>query len=478
MPDLLAGNHTDTGNADRLVRYAGDEFLHVAGIGWHRWGGNRWRRDGVGEVTEACKATVAEALRQAYERHAEALALPESRDEHKAAAKVIAHYLRSESIGSLRAMRDLAASDRRMACDNSEIDRRPYLIVTASTTYDAKAGQHRPPDRRDLLTSGSDVEPADEPFHESRWSRFLAEIQPDPEIRAYLQRAVGLSLIGRQDDHVIFFAHGDGGNGKGAFFRAIAAAIGDYYSPIPSSMLMESRNQPHAAQVADLMGKRMVVSAEVAKGAKLDEVKVKEMSGGDRLKAQFMRENWFSFEQTHTLWICGNDKPKITGTDRGIWRRMRLIPFLQVFDRPDRTLDAALAAEAGIVLQWCLDGVAAYMRDGLGDCQAVTEATTDYRQSQDLLGQAIGELCDLGAALTVPKKRFRQAVEKHYEDIGLRWVANDTALKVDLARRGIGEIRPSRLEPWHWQGMALKAEVGAALPDAQPRRYGGHYTDD
>ena len=469
--DLLPGSLSDAGNADRLIRWAGANFLHVAGIGWHRWKGSRWRRDGVGEVMEACKDTAAIALRQAKAHYGPILASsPEKSSEYKAAARGIAHFAGMENIGRLRAMRDLAETDLRVAVDNSDIDGNPYLIATSKTTFDAKTCAHRDPTRADLLTVGTDVEPQGEPFHDSRWSQFLAEIQPDPEVREFMQRAIGCSLIGVQRDHVIFFAHGDGQNGKGSFFRAIHAAVGDYYTSIPSSMLMEARNQPHAAQVADLMGKRLVVSSEVARGAKLDEVKVKELTGGDLIKAQFMRENWFSFKPSHTLWICGNDKPKITGTDRGIWRRMRLIPFTQTFAVADRTLDDTLAAEAGIILQWCLDGVVAYMRDGLGECEAIDGATAEYRADQDLLGAAIGEICDTGADLTVAKTQFRAALRKYYEDAGLSYVASDQALKSELARRGIQSVRPTRTDGWCWQGIALKPEIADQLSTADLSR--------
>jgi putative DNA primase/helicase len=211
----------------------------------------------------------------------------------------------------------------------------------------------------------------------------------------------------------------------------------------------------------------------VQRGAKWDEVKVKELTGGDMIKAQFMRENWFSFKPSHTLWICGNDKPRIAGTDRGIWRRMRLIPFTATIDTPDVELDAKLRAERGIVLRWCLDGVATYMRDGLGTCERVERATKEYRSDQDRLGQALADLCDFGPDLVVIKKHFRGALQRHYDDSGFGQAPGDTTLKSDLARRGIESVRPDRGGAWCWRGIALKPEFAQTEP--AKRGWGGSH---
>lgn len=480
MANLLTQRWTDTGNADRLIAQCGPNLRHVGPWGWMAWHGSRWKRDTRGTIVEAAKATVATFREQATQSAAVGLALPKSHDDHQQALALLRFVTVCESAAKMKAMVDLARSDPVVAADVADFDAKPYLLNTKTQTIDLSSGIARAPDRDDLLTTGADVDPEEAPFHATAWESFLREIMPNADTRAYLQRAIGCSLIGEQRDHVIFLAYGTGRNGKGTLFRAIGRAIGAYYAPIPSDMLMEKPYPTHAAQLADLMGKRLVVANEVPRGKKLDEGKVKELSGGDRIKAQFMRENWFDFTPTHTLWICANDRPRVTGTDAGIWRRMRVVPFLQAISKEseDVDLDRKLAADAKYILQWCIDGALAYLRNGLGTCNEVDTATGEYRAEQDLMGLALSEVCDMGTALSCKKTELRTALEVWIDEVGLHHVLSDRALKTDFARRGILDARPDRLGAWVWCGIALKPEWAARATQTPQQQYRRTYHDN
>ena len=79
--------------------------------------------------------------------------------------------------------------------------------------------------------------------------------------------------------------------------------------------------------MADLFGKRMVVGDELSRDREFNESLLKKLTGGDEIKARQPREKFINFSPTHTLWMFGNHKPRISGTDEGIWRRIKLIPF-------------------------------------------------------------------------------------------------------------------------------------------------------
>ena len=478
MPDLIDDYRcTDAGNGLRLADHAGTDLRHCREWGWLAWTGKRWAREADKAALRAWLA-VAERYRDACAaRFAGILALPAGTPGREIAETHTRWAAGCESLTRARCALEMAAAHPALATSAAQFDAEPWLLSVGTGTVDLRTGQLRAASRDDLLTAGTDVDPREIPYG-CRWDQFLREILPDADTRAYIQRAIGLSIIGEQRDHAIFLAYGTGGNGKGAFFRALRSALGDYYTALPAGMLIEQPYQPHAAQVAKLAGKRLAVSSEIARGKRLDEAKVKELTGGDTITAQYMRENWFDFTPSHTLWVCANDRPRIAGTDRGIWRRMKCIPFVtQIADgNMDPDLDAKLAAEAGYVLRWCLDGVAEYLRAGLGTCPEVAAATAEYRASEDTMGACLEDMCDFGEGLRVAKVTFRAAMAAWYSDAGMSHIATDKTIKADFERRGFGETRPDG-QGWHWTGLGLKPEWrdrAAGTTTDKPTRRGWH----
>ncbi|MBM4346301.1 MAG: hypothetical protein FJ100_23240, partial [Deltaproteobacteria bacterium] len=362
MPDLIDDyRNTDAGNGLRLADHAGADLRHVAEWGWLGWQGWRWER-GADKAAMRAWHAIAERYRDEVDaRFAGIMALPRGTPGRDVAEAHTKWAAACEALSRCTAALAMASAHVRIAASPADFDSQPYLLACPAGTIDLRSGNLRPAARADLLTAGTPISPRQIPFG-CRWDSFLSEILPDADTRAYVQRAIGLSIVGEQRDHVIFLAYGTGGNGKGAFFRALRTALGDYYTALPSSMLIEQQYQPHAAQTAKLYGKRLAVSSEIARGKRLDEAKVKELTGGDTVTAQYMRENWFDFKPSHTLWICANDRPRVAGTDRGIWRRIKAVPFVASIpeDQMDPDLDTKLEAEAAYVLQWALEGCAEY----------------------------------------------------------------------------------------------------------------------
>jgi len=299
--------------------------------------------------------------------------------------------------------------------------------------------------------------------HAPTWLAFLDQITcGDADLRDYLQRAVGMSIIGVQRDHVFLFLFGDGANGKGTFLNAILHALGDYGMTLPANILIEKKHESHPTELADLEGRRMAIGSEVPRGAAWDEVRIKSLSGGDRIRARRMRQDFVEFDASHTFWVAGNDRPRIRGQDAGIWRRMRLVPFradIPAAER-DEDLPAKLAAEADGILWWALEGCRAYLRDGLGTCAAVRDATLDYQREEDIIGRFLEDCCTVDAGLKATKEQMRAALRTWLEEREYRPIS-DRALKADLARRGITEERPDRRGAWQWVGVAV---VSAPTP--------------
>jgi len=452
--NLLFQPFTDAGNAERLIALHGEDLKYISARGWLVWRKTHWDTDETGGAVQATLAMARTLLEQAD-------ALPIN-DAMRPAA--IAFSRKSESSASIKAALSLALTFPDVARRIEDFDSNPYLLNCAAGTIDLKISAIYAHLRSDLLTVCA---PAGLSHASGRWQTFLQEILPDPDLLAYVQRAIGASVIGNQREHAIFFAHGGGGNGKGTFFRALTSALGAYVVTIPPHMLLETHQPAHPTEIADLYGKRLAVSAEIPKGKKLDEAKIKSMSGGDRMKGRFMFKDFIEWDPTHTLWICGNDKPRISGTDRGIWRRLHLIPFTAELDgaSADLDLDARLAAERDSIMQWCVDGAVAYLAQGLGTCQAVEDATQSYRADEDTFGNCLDSLVDFDPDASTSKLEFRELIKIMYENAGSPFPPSDRAIKAELDKRGVTSARHTGDDSRErvWTGIKIKQLTAAQL---------------
>jgi putative DNA primase/helicase len=183
----------------------------------------------------------------------------------------------------------------------------------------------------------------------------------------------------------------------------------DYAIKAAPELLMHKQNERHPTERADLFGKRLVVDSETEEGRRLAESLLKDLTGGDRQRARRMKENFWEFNPTHKIILATNYRPVVRGTDEGIWRRLRLIPFAVCFWDPDdpanceaglppelrqdKHLREKLKGELPGILTWCVRGCLEWQREGLGMPTEVKEATAAFREEQDALGTFLLERC-------------------------------------------------------------------------------------
>lgn len=236
------------------------------------------------------------------------------------------------------------------------------------------------------------------------WEGFLGDSVPDPELRAFLQRAAGLTAVGEVLRHVFLFLHGPGGTGKSTFLGALTAAMGDYATRCDFRTFAEDPRRAAAGaspDVARLRGARLAVCSEIPDRTHLG-ARMKDLTGGDRIVARHLYGREIEFAPSHTVWIAGNCAPSAEYADTGVWRRMHQIPFDRVHDpaRIDPGLPARLASTGELVgiVAWILEGWVAYTREGgLGESAAVRAATEAFRESMDPLSEWLEECCELRA---------------------------------------------------------------------------------
>jgi len=204
---------------------------------------------------------------------------------------------------------------------------------------------------------------------------------------------VGYSLTGDVSEQVLFFLYGSGANGKSTFVNMLLSLLGEDYAIQAAPELLVVGKDRHPTEVADLYNKRLVASIEVEDGKRLAEGLVKQLTGGDKLKARLMRQDFFQFDPTHKLFLVANHKPIVRGTDYAIWRRIKLVPFDVTIapENRDPHLLEKLIAEAPGILAWAVRGCIEWQKIGLDTPESVTTATDAYQAESDTLSAFIKE---------------------------------------------------------------------------------------
>src|SRR6516165_8894792 len=226
------------------------------------------------------------------------------------------------------------------------------------------------------------------------WGAFLARITDNrPELSAYLQRIAGYSLTGATQEHALFFLYGLGANGKTTFLNAITACVGNYHRTAPIETFTASSVDRHPTDLAGLRGARLVTAIETEEGRRWAESRIKSLTGGDKISARFMRQDFFEYTPQFKLIIAGNHKPGLKSVDEAIRRRFNLIPFTVTIppDERDEALAEKLKAELPGIMQWMIDGCMNWQERGLAPPEVVTKATAAYLEAEDALAAWIEE---------------------------------------------------------------------------------------
>jgi putative DNA primase/helicase len=308
------------------------------------------------------------------------------------------HAVVSEQASRIAAMLSLARSEPGIAIRPDDMDRDAWLLNCTNGTVDLTTGELRPHRQADLITRclnfGFDAE-AECP----RWEAFLHRIMDgNADLLGFIQRAVGYTLTGSTAERCMFILHGGGKNGKTVFLEGMRLLLGDtYVARTPTQTLLAKRGDTIPNDVARLRGVRLVTASETGDGNRLDEALVKDITGGDRIVARFMRGEWFEFTPHFKIYLSTNYRPRISGTDEAIWDRLRLVPFLiripEDERRPMETMLAEFEAELPGILNWTIRGCLDWQRYGMGEPSEVRIATTEYRDDMDVLGDFLAECC-------------------------------------------------------------------------------------
>jgi len=232
-----------------------------------------------------------------------------------------------------------------------------------------------------------------------------AEPTLNEALRKFVQRSLGYSLTGSVQEQILLFLYGTGANGKTTLMNVVLGLTGDYGKQAAPDLLV-AKGTTHPTELADLFGARFVASTEVEDGRKLAENLTKQLTGGDRIKARYMRQDFWEFAPSQKIWLSANHKPEVRGTDYAIWRRIKLIPFGVTIRKEDQDsrLPEKLKEEMPGILAWAVRGCLEWQAEGLGEPKEVTQATESYKAEQDVLAAFIEECCVVEAGAWVKFK--------------------------------------------------------------------------
>jgi putative DNA primase/helicase len=435
---------TDLGYARRLVHVYGHRLRHVPS--WRRWlvwDGTRWAHDSTGQAARWAKVIARRVTNVAY-------AIPD-KEQRLAAVRLARHGERAAGVaGALT----LASTEQGIALTHDDLDADPHLLNCANGTLDLRTLELREHDPADLLTkvTGAAYDPD---AAGSCWTKFLERVQPDPDMREFLARLTGHSLEGQISEHVLPIHSGTGANGKSTYVTAVTAALGDYAAPADPELLTARSFDAHPTGTADLFGLRLAVLHESDAGRRLAEGTVKRLTGGDRIKARRMREDFWSFDPSHTFLMLTNHKPIVTGTDEGIWRRLRLVPWSVVIpaEERDEHLGDRLDLERSAVLAWLVDGYRQWKVAGLAEPEPVLEATRAYRAESDLIGRFLTERCLIMAGCRVRSVELYGAYGEWCKPEGIDPVSH-TAFSTEMTNRGFDREHTKVGKVWRGIGLA------------------------
>jgi len=340
---------------------------------------------------------------------------------------------------------------------NAEFDRHPDMLNVQNCIVDLKTGNKidHSPEFKMRQIANVDYDPG---AKSKKWDKFLDEITcSDPELKEYLQLITGYALTGSTKEQVFFIFVGNGANGKSTYLNLFTSILGDYAKNTPTKTLMAKGYQGINTDEARLNGARLVAGSEANKGQKLDEAKIKKMTGGDTITARFLRKDFVEFQAEFKLFMAVNTLPEVSADD-AIFRRIRVVPFDARFEAGslNKGLQAELLQEREAIMAWAVEGAVKWYKEGLPHCQKVEDATKVYRKTADILQRFLAQTVSFDPV-------YKISISELY-DAYIVW--NSENSEIDLTKRDFGDLM--RIKNFaqsksgstrYWKGLDLKTRV-------------------
>ena len=370
---------TDTGNAHRMC----DKFEHIIRYSynrkkWYYWDGKKWEIDDSGEVKKLADIICEDIKKEAFaeqdeKRQIELLKWANRTASSKGKENMIKECQHLDGIPASTDAFDSYTDF--LNCQNGIVNLRNGELLSHDSEY-----------MMSKITL-CDYDTSNTP--PAMWLKFLDDITSgNKELQEYIQKCVGYSLSGSIREQCAYFLYGMGNNGKSTFLDTISDMLGDYSANTqPETIMMKHFNESANSDVARLKSARYVTCEEPTEGVRLNEGLLKQLTGGSKITCRFLYGDEFEYTPEFKIWVATNHKPVIRGTDVGIWRRIKLIPFEVNIppEKVDKSLKYKLRKEMPQILKWAVDGCIKWQREGIQEPECVQQAVKEYKNEMDLL---------------------------------------------------------------------------------------------
>lgn len=454
VPDKLKPDDlTDAGNAQSfLAHHYGEDLLWCDALGWLRWTGQYWKRDDqsglaaalafsddmLSEARTGAEAAQAEAALLEADANASEQARNAADRRLASAIEYLSHAERTRGKARLEAIAALSIPALARPVDAFDAD--PFCLCTPAGEYDLRTGELHPARRESLCTRITAVSPSVEGGE--MWNDFLHKLTcNDASLESYLQYVAGMSLIGKVYKEGLVLGYGSGSNGKSSFFNALQYALGEYGSSIDVKVLTTQKGKNIGPALATLRGKRLVIAAESDENDRLSLSVIKQVTSRDDIVGEEKFKAPMKFKPSHTLTMYTNFLPRIGSTDEGSWRRIAVVPFKASFkgSSDDKTFSERLQTEAGgAALGWAIIGAVKFVKAGfnLPECQAVLDATSEYREDSDWLGRFLEENITTGPGFSLGARVLYLQYTSWAEDVGESFIRPEPQFRREMLSRG------------------------------------------
>lgn len=382
LPPQTGLDLTDTGNGRRIRDAYGDKFRYnTREKAWYEWTGRVWRRDEGMAVQRAAIACAEAVIRNAKE-HLDEVELLGNNEEIKAAKKKLHDAQQLKNKSRLDAAVSLFMCEPGIAITSDMFNADLDLLNLPNGTLDLTSGELLPHDPTNMITLTMGAE-LDKDAEAPLFRQFLIDALPDPEVRDYVQRAMGYTMLGRPTARTLFFLHGPSGTGKSVFTELMTNMFGGYGCTAPASTFRLKKNSD-TLDLHALRGARFVATSEMPEGQLLDEDLVKRISGGDMMSSRGHYEAFTRWKASCVIWIATNFLPRVNSDDNAIWRRAKTVYMGTEFHAREEGEKEGYAAllyqeERNGILNWLLEGLEQYKLQGLNEPAAITRDVEAYR---------------------------------------------------------------------------------------------------
>ncbi len=417
---------------------------------WFFFNGSYWQEDIGNQRVELAAERVANSIKKEKPE----LSFSTKTDEDKAMNEW--YRFQKDSRSHMAKMHMIDEFKKYVIVKHGEFDKEDMLLNTESGYVDLSSGELHDHDIDKKFSHQTVAEYSDN-VDAPLWEKFLNQIfNNDEELIHYVQKAIGYSFTGSVDEQCLFILNGRGRNGKSVFSNVVSDVAGNYAKQMNVQTIVAKKNQSGSANsdVARLEGARIVTSSELNEGDRFDESLVKQLTGGDKILARFLYGSEFEYKPKFKIWMATNHLPIIRGTDDGIWRRIKIIPFnIQIpKEKVDKKLEYKLKAEYTGILNWIVQGAIMWQQEGLEDPEAVTKVIEAYRAEMDPLDAFLEECCTTGQNYSI---KAREMYDAYHE-----WAKESEEYKMSMTKFGREMskklLRVKRRDGWYYVGLKLK----------------------